>query len=1209
MEQTMRSAKTFPTAMAVAILLCAGITAQAEPGKGADKISITGLVAQPSPFDPSANPLSIDATFQIRAALVMGGGNGDQQTHHVRATYTVEDAQGAVVRSLTGESEVVLPPGTKGNDRITVHVVVTWDGNNGQGLRVPDGVYTIKVSGSLLKRNVDGNGNIHEHVIDTSSTATTSATLAAGTLDTSITQFPPSQTNSTSAIFTFTANVPGCTFKRSLDGGAFVAATSPETLNGLVEGAHTYRVYATDPGGNVDPTPATYSWTVDLTPPDTSITQAPPNPSSSASATFAFAATEASCSFERSLDGGDFVLATSPEILTGLADGPHTCHVRAKDAAGNIDPTPAVFSWTVDTLPPDTSIAQAPPAASNSNSAAFAYATTEPGCAFERKLDNGTFVVVGATETLAGLADGSHTVQVRARDAAGNVDPTPAIYTWTVDTVPPDTTITQAPPAVTSATSATFAFTASEAVCSFQGSLDGAAFVAVLSPLTLQGIAEGSHVYRVRAVDPAGNVDPTPATHPWVIDATPPDTTISQAPPALTNATTATFAFTASEAGCTFEGKLDGATFQVIASPLVLHGLGEGAHTYQVRARDAAGNVDASPATFTWTIDTTPPETTLTQVPPSPSGSSSAMFAFTASEAGCTFQRSLDGGGYVAVGSPDTLLNLEAGAHLYRVRAVDAAGNIDATPAEYAWTIDLTPPDTTITQSPPQRTNSTSAVIAFTASKTGCTFQGSLDGVVFAAVSSPVSLGPLAEGTHTYQVRAIDTAGLIDPTPASATWTVDVTPPTTTISLAPPALTNESTAMIAFASSESGCTFEGSLDGAIFTAVVSPVILVGLSDGAHNYQIRAMDAAGNVESAPVTYTWKIDTIPPVIISSGSPAANTAGWNNTNITVHFEATDPGSGVISISSDVTVNIEGANQVIDGIAKDFAGNTSATSFTANIDKTPPNLTLTPADGTMASTNPPAFVVTYADGLSGVDTNTLQILVDENNSTNLFNITATSATYTPGAPLSNGTHTLKATLQDKAGNPASASANFTIGTTTTPEPPFIATMDKKTNDNTPVITGTSAANTTVRVYRNAAIPVQIGDGIADDFGFWTIHTIIALSDETYYIFARSYANGTESDNSNLIAVTIDTIPPAPPKGLKALPFTGGVDLSWSPNQESDLLGYYVFRKQQWDPDFIRLNWLPIIGTRYRDEGLYNGMQYIYRIDAVDNAWNERHP
>ena len=71
-------------------------------------------------------------------------------------------------------------------------------------------------------------------------------------------------------------------------------------------------------------------------------------------------------------------------------------------------------------------------------------------------------------------------------DAAGNVDATPASFTFTVDTTPANTTITSAPPAASSSTGAGFSFTASDAGPGFECRLDGAAFAGLLEPAVVQ---------------------------------------------------------------------------------------------------------------------------------------------------------------------------------------------------------------------------------------------------------------------------------------------------------------------------------------------------------------------------------------------------------------------------------------------------------------------------------------------------------------------------------------------------------------------------------------------------------------------------------------------------------------------------------------------------------------------------------------------------
>jgi hypothetical protein len=96
------------------------------------------------------------------------------------------------------------------------------------------------------------------------------------------------------------------------------------------------------------------------------------------------------------------------------------------------------------------------------------------------------------------------------------------------------------------------------------------------------------------------------------IDTTAPVAAIDSAPPAQSDSADATFAFSATDALSgidALECSLDGAAFASCASPLALTALADGAHAFAVRARDVAGNVDATPATHAWTIDTddTPP--------------------------------------------------------------------------------------------------------------------------------------------------------------------------------------------------------------------------------------------------------------------------------------------------------------------------------------------------------------------------------------------------------------------------------------------------------------------------------------------------------------------------------------------------------------------------------------------------------------------------
>ena len=96
----------------------------------------------------------------------------------------------------------------------------------------------------------------------------------------------------------------------------------------------------------------------------------------------------------------------------------------------------------------------------------------------------------------------------------------------------------------------------------------------------------------------------------YTVDLVPPGTSITAQPPPITNSASARFSFNGSDTGvgvAGFQCRLDGAAFTNCTSPVIFSGLPDASHTFDVRATDAAGNTDASPASVTWVVDTTPP--------------------------------------------------------------------------------------------------------------------------------------------------------------------------------------------------------------------------------------------------------------------------------------------------------------------------------------------------------------------------------------------------------------------------------------------------------------------------------------------------------------------------------------------------------------------------------------------------------------------------
>jgi Bacterial Ig-like domain len=207
--------------------------------------------------------------------------------------------------------------------------------------------------------------------------------------------------------------------------------------------------------------------TVDTVAPETSIGSGPEGSVSSSSASFGFGADEAGVTFECRLDAGAFGACSSPKDYAGLSEGPHTFEVRATDAAGNTDGSPAGRTWTVDTVAPSLTLDEPAPGSTTTEAS-----PTVSGTAGSQPGDSATVTVkIWAGSTAEGsplqtkttgrdpvsgayslaadaLADGTYTARAEQSDAAGNGGQSGA-GTFTVDATPPEkATFPAAPPLV-----------------------------------------------------------------------------------------------------------------------------------------------------------------------------------------------------------------------------------------------------------------------------------------------------------------------------------------------------------------------------------------------------------------------------------------------------------------------------------------------------------------------------------------------------------------------------------------------------------------------------------------------------------------------------------------------------------------------------------------------------------------------------------------
>ena len=272
----------------------------------------------------------------------------------------------------------------------------------------------------------------------------------------------------------------------------------------------------------------------------------------------------------------------------------------------------------------------------------------------------------------------------------------------------------------------------------------------------------GSHTFTVTAKDTVGRRSKT-ATKTVSYTATtstpppgiPPAPSLSGQPPAITNAGSATFTFSDTQAGVTFQCASDGGAYTPCTSPKPYSFLADGAHTFAVEAVDTAGASASTSAS--WTVDATAPVVSITTPTANQNVevNSSVYAAYT-----CTDLHLASCVGTVANGA--ALATNSLGSHTFTVTAKDAAGNETVQTVNYT-VVDTQLPTVTITSPASDGSSSFSWNQSVKAAFT-CTSPvgiASCVGTVANGANVPTS-GAEGPGTFTFKVTATDTYGLTE---------------------------------------------------------------------------------------------------------------------------------------------------------------------------------------------------------------------------------------------------------------------------------------------------------------------------------------------------------------------------------------------------------------------------------------------------------------
>ena len=207
------------------------------------------------------------------------------------------------------------------------------------------------------------------------------------------------------------------------------------------------------------------------------------------------------------------------------------------------------------------------------------------------------------------------------------------------------------------------------------------------SPVVDKGVASAASKDRAghdRSVDGDHDGVPVPDLGAYeLVDVNAPRTVITGGPSGPTNDNSPVFTFR-SGPDVTFECQIDGSALQPCASPVTTTPLTDGPHSFKVRATDPVFNVEESPATRSFAVDTVAPDTSFIKKAPKRFFKQKVKFKFVSTEPGARFKCRLDNLPWRSCSSPFKY-GVKRGKHRLLVRAVDAAGNADRSPARFKF--------------------------------------------------------------------------------------------------------------------------------------------------------------------------------------------------------------------------------------------------------------------------------------------------------------------------------------------------------------------------------------------------------------------------------------------------------------------------------------------------------------------------------------------
>lgn len=855
-----------------------------------------------------------------------------------------------------------------------------------------DGDYTIRVIGALIPGDTSTETEelSYTWTVDTVAPQCTLSNLPLNPTNRQKTAIVVSSQNGDVVAYRYRLFINGVAGDLS---GVYSVST-PIELTALAENTYTIKVMGIDAAGNMQSESAAteYTWNVDITPPTAVLTNLPASNTNINSIDIAVSPGDSNVvAYRYSFNGSPW----SAEIIKNIniqkiniADGIYTLSVIAKDLAGNWQSfqMPTEYVWEIDTVPPTIVLLNKPPAVTNVLNADFVIGGVGV-IKYRYKFDNNDWSqeydrIEYPDITLNNLSEGSHIIEVIGVDKAGNWQQQPTVYSWNINTSMPTAILSGCPPYYTNINSINISISG---VDSYKYKFDNDNWTNEIpssNPISINTISEGYHILKVigkNALSQWQEVE-SATTIEWIVDTISPTAQLENTPQSPTNnqsITVRVYGVGVYAYKYSIDNPDPTGSQEILVQnddTINVDNIATGTHTLYVIARDEAGNWQqvSNATTYTWIIDTSTPvaQFDIATLPASITNATGINIKIMGDI--IAYKYKLDNGswsGEIDIAYPITKLGLTEGSHSIYVIGKNQAGTWQAESAatSYTWVIDITPPippEIILGNLPNNPTNDTS--INITVSGTGIThYKYKINAEDW---SDPIALGNnivrngLLENTYILYVIARDEAGnwTAVENAKTYTWRIDTTSPIAAITNRPDNPTNQTSAEFIIAGTGI-VQYKYKLNNGIWSDwidVSQHIILSNLTDGTHTMYVcgRKSDTPPyfeQAESDATTYSWEVDTLPPVATLNNLPSNPT-----TQTTVNISVT--GTQVIAyryrlnngawvpasseIIKDFPITMSGltpGNYTIDVIARDLAGNwqIAPTSYSWTIN--PPPLT----------------------------------------------------------------------------------------------------------------------------------------------------------------------------------------------------------------------------------------------------------------------------